>query len=141
MEALLLCLLIIRTNQQSLRYIQEQKLTEGIQHKLLVKLLGYNYSIEYKKGNTNRVADALSRVKHKIQSLLVSTTKPAWIMEVTDTYKNDNKCKDLLTQVSVDPTALPNYTLQNGILRFKNRVVIGNNKTLQEKINSFLAQL
>jgi hypothetical protein len=41
--------LVIRTDQQSLRYIQEQKLTEGIQHKLLVKLLGYNYSMEYKK--------------------------------------------------------------------------------------------
>jgi hypothetical protein len=45
-----------------LRYIQEQKLTEGIQHKLLVKLLGYNYSVEYKKGKENKVADALSRV-------------------------------------------------------------------------------
>ena len=39
--------LIIRTDQQSLKYIQEQKLTEGIQHKLLVKLLGYNFKIEY----------------------------------------------------------------------------------------------
>jgi hypothetical protein len=32
--------LIIRTDQQSLRFIQDQKLTEGVQHKLLVKLLG-----------------------------------------------------------------------------------------------------
>lgn len=38
--------LIIRTDQQSLKYIQEQKLTKGVQHKLLVKLLGYNYTIE-----------------------------------------------------------------------------------------------
>ena len=58
--------LVIKTDQQSLRYIQDQKLTEGIQHKLLVKLLGYNYSVEYKKGVENRVADALSRVKHKL---------------------------------------------------------------------------
>jgi hypothetical protein len=41
--------LIIRTDQQSLKYIQEEKLTEGIQHKLLIKLLGYNYTVEYKK--------------------------------------------------------------------------------------------
>ena len=38
--------IIIRIDQQSLKYIQEQKLTEGIQHKLLVKLLGYNYVVE-----------------------------------------------------------------------------------------------
>ena len=33
--------LVIRTDQESLKYIQEQKITEGIQHKLLLKLLGY----------------------------------------------------------------------------------------------------
>lgn len=52
--------LIVRTDQQSLKYIQEQRLVEGIQHKLLFKLLGYNYTVEYKKGKDNRVADALS---------------------------------------------------------------------------------
>ena len=39
--------LIIRTDQQSLKYIHEHKLLEGIQHKLLIKLLGYDYKVEY----------------------------------------------------------------------------------------------
>jgi hypothetical protein len=60
--------LVIRTDQQSLRYIQYQRLIEGIQHKLLVKLLGYNYTVEYKKGKDNKVADALSQVKHNLQT-------------------------------------------------------------------------
>jgi ribonuclease HI len=55
---------IIRTDQQSLKYIQDQRLVEGIQHKLLVKLLGFNYKVEYKKGRENKVADALSRATH-----------------------------------------------------------------------------
>jgi hypothetical protein len=42
--------LVIRTNQQSLKYMMQQRLTEGIQHKLLMKLLESNYTIEYKKG-------------------------------------------------------------------------------------------
>jgi hypothetical protein len=46
--------LIIKTDHQNLKYIQDQKLTEGIQHKLLVKLLGYNYSVEYKKGRKTK---------------------------------------------------------------------------------------
>ena len=63
---------IIRTDQQNLKYIQEQKLTEGVQHKLLIKLLGYNYTIEYKRGRENRVVDALSRVKYRLQAHFLS---------------------------------------------------------------------
>jgi ribonuclease HI len=55
---------IIRTDQQSLKYIQDQRLVEGIQHELLVKLLGFNYKVEYKKGRENKVVDALSRDTH-----------------------------------------------------------------------------
>lgn len=66
--------LVIRTDQESLKYIQEQKLTEGIQHKLLLKLLGYNFTVEYKKGKENRAADALSRVRHIVSMFTASVT-------------------------------------------------------------------
>lgn len=41
--------LIIRTDQQSLKYLSDQKLQEGIQHKLMLKLLQLDHTIEYKK--------------------------------------------------------------------------------------------
>lgn len=53
--------LIIKIDQHSLKYMASQRLTEGIQHKLLLKLLEFDYTIEYKKGKENLVADALSR--------------------------------------------------------------------------------
>jgi hypothetical protein len=53
--------LVIRTDQQSLKFLTSQRLLEGVQHKLMLKLLEYDYSIEYKKGSDNTVADALSR--------------------------------------------------------------------------------
>jgi hypothetical protein len=37
-----------------------QRLTGGIQHKLLMKLIEFNYSIEYKNGKENKAANALS---------------------------------------------------------------------------------
>jgi hypothetical protein len=52
---------LIKTDQQSLRYMMIQHLTEDIQHKLLLKLLEFDYKIEYKKGRDNKVADTLSR--------------------------------------------------------------------------------
>lgn len=42
--------LVIKTDQKSLKYITEQRILEGIQHKLMLKLLEFNYTIEYKKG-------------------------------------------------------------------------------------------
>jgi hypothetical protein len=45
-------LFLIKTDQQSLKYITEQKVSEGIQHKLMLKLLEFNYKIEYKKKKT-----------------------------------------------------------------------------------------
>ena len=52
---------IIRTDQQSLKYLGSQRLLEGIQHKLMLKLLEFDYLVEYKKGSDNAVVDALSR--------------------------------------------------------------------------------
>jgi hypothetical protein len=128
--------LIIKTNQQSLKYIQEQKLTEGIQHKLLIKLLGYNYNVDYKKGKENRVADALSRVKLQLQALFGSAAIPAWISDVIQSYINDDKCKTLLAKLAVDQNAEENYTLNNGILRYKKKIVLGDDKELRTKIIS-----
>jgi hypothetical protein len=51
--------LFIRTDQQSLKFLTSQRLLEGVQHKLMLKLLEYDYSIEYKKGSGNRVVDVL----------------------------------------------------------------------------------
>ena len=123
--------LIIKTDQQSLRYIHDQRLVEGIQHKLLVKLLGYNYKVEYKKGKENKVADALSRVQHTTTVQAISLVVPVWIEQVINTYQDDRACLDLITKLSVDANAVPNFTLQNGILRYKGRVLVGTSGSLK----------
>jgi hypothetical protein len=91
--------LILRTDQQSLKYIGDQKLLQGIQHKLLIKLMGYNYKIEYKQGNTNKAADALLRRPQHAQAMTISTAVPLWIQEVLDSYASDPRCKELEEQL------------------------------------------
>lgn len=51
----------IRTDQKSLRHLLDQKAVSVEQQKWASKLLGLNYTIEYRPGKENRVADALSR--------------------------------------------------------------------------------
>jgi hypothetical protein len=100
--------MIIRTDQQSLNYIHEQKLTEGVQHKLLVKLLGYDHKIEYKKGRENKAADALSRAPNSQHTMAISTAVPQWITQIIASYENDEHCQALITNrrhgVSQNPT-------------------------------------
>nr|KYP35812.1 Retrovirus-related Pol polyprotein from transposon 17.6 [Cajanus cajan] len=53
---------IIKTDHYSLKYILDQRLTTDFQKKWLAKLMEFDFSIEYKKGQDNVVVDALSRI-------------------------------------------------------------------------------
>ena len=43
-----------------MKYLTEQKISNLLQQKWISKLLGYDYTIVYRKGKDNTVADALS---------------------------------------------------------------------------------
>jgi hypothetical protein len=72
--------LIIKTYQESLKYMGSQRLIEGIQHKLMMKLLEFNYTIEYKRGKENVVVDALSRKYHTLSAN--SAAIPLWMSDI-----------------------------------------------------------
>ena len=51
----------VKTDHYSLKYLLDQRLATIPQHHWVGKLLGFDFSVEYKSGATNTVADALSR--------------------------------------------------------------------------------
>jgi hypothetical protein len=108
--------LIIKTDQKSLKYMMFQRLSEGIQHKLLMKLLEFNYSIEYKKGVENVVADALSKKDHSILALSLET--PAWIHEIEESYAHDKTYLPIIKQLLINDQVVPDYAVHTDILRY-----------------------
>jgi hypothetical protein len=125
--------LVIKTDQQALKFITDQRVAEGIQHKLMLKLLEFDFTIEYKRGKENRVADALSR--QFCQLLAVSVATPTWVKEVTTSYISDDHVRPLLEQFLITPPATDSpYTLHAGVLRFQGRIVVGNNTTLRKNL-------
>ena len=53
---------VIKTDHRSLKYLLEQRLTTPSQARWLPKIMGFDYTIQYRKGKENQGADALSRV-------------------------------------------------------------------------------
>lgn len=51
---------MMRTDQQSLKHLLDQNVGTPIQH-WITKLLGCDFVVEYKEGEENRAAYALSR--------------------------------------------------------------------------------
>jgi hypothetical protein len=74
----------IYTDHRSLIHLEDQHLTNGIQHKAFLKLLGLQYKVLYKMGSTNRAADALSRKVPSHGLAVVSVSQPKWLEVIVD---------------------------------------------------------
>jgi hypothetical protein len=125
----------IYTDHRSLAQLDEHRLHTPWQKKMFTRLLGLQYRIIYKKGTDNSAADALSR--HPAVSALclaVSSGTPQWIAEVASSYMQDKTAQELITKLAVDSAAVPHYSWKDGILRYKNRIWVGADSDLQQKL-------
>jgi hypothetical protein len=94
-------------------------------------------SYDYKRGRENKAADALSRAPTP-HLLAIFTAIPKWITQVLASYEADEHCQTLIAKLTIDSQAETNYTLKSGILRYKNKIVVGNQTKLRSKIISSL---
>lgn len=62
----------------------------------MTKLIGLQFQFQYKKGEDNKAADALSRVGHVFALPAVSSSQPVWIQEILNSYEIDCKAQHLL---------------------------------------------
>lgn len=124
----------IATDQKSLTHLGEEKLTDGLQHKAFVKLLGLQYKVVYKKGLDNRVVDALSRKEGHQEVHAMSISKPKWLEIVLEGYQKDETTKQLLIELSISGTNDKGFSLTDGLIRYKGRVWLGNHVKAQQAV-------
>jgi hypothetical protein len=97
--------------------------------------MGLQYKIVYRKGSTNRVADALSRHPDPPDNLLaLSSNTPSWLVKVQESYTHNEKAKQMLASLTLGPQVVPHFTLTEEILRYKKRLWIGANVELQNQL-------
>ena len=86
------------------------------QQKVFTKLVGLQYGIIYRL--------------HQLECSAVSIAQPQWLLEVADSYASNDQAKELIAKLVVDPQVVPHFTYRDGLLRYKQRVWIGNNPQL-----------
>lgn len=141
---------LIKTDHCSLKYFLNQLVNTPFQQKWVTKLLGFDYEIQYKKGCDNVVADALSTVhgssdvnESELSNMGCSSISYpcfGWLDELRRENEQDewiqNKLKEL-EDLSSNPTielGQSHYKLDNGLLKYKNRIVISSNPSWRQKI-------
>ena len=111
---------ILRTDQKSLRTLMDQNLQTPEQQRWIHKLLGYEFSIEYKPGKDNIPADALSRSFYAAWSQAV----PTIVTQLQQAQSTDRDIQTLITEYVNNSGDQPNYSIHQGLLLWKNRIVI-----------------
>ncbi|RVW68336.1 Retrovirus-related Pol polyprotein from transposon 297 [Vitis vinifera] len=73
---------VVQTNQRNLKFLWEQQIMTEPQQKWLLKLMGYDFSIEFKRGKNNMAANALSRNDTRGEFNAVSSPLPQWLESI-----------------------------------------------------------
>ena len=119
----------IRSDQMSLKYLWVQKEIPSQYAKWLVKLMGFQFTIKYREGRTNKVANALLRVN------LENLENDATLQEISVLFSLDVEaiCQEVLQdpsllkiihQLEANPDIPSHFTISHNQLRYKGRLVI-----------------
>lgn len=116
----------IRTDHIGLKNLIEQRIHTNAQQKWLLKLLGYEFEIEYKVGASNKVADTLSRkdMDSAVQSCMISFPTPAWLEIVQEMYKGCEDLKILKEKWVKGKLDQIKFQEKNGLLFRKGKIVL-----------------
>ncbi|GMY12559.1 hypothetical protein FCV25MIE_07798 [Fagus crenata] len=102
--------------------------------------MGFDFSIEYKRGSENKVADALSRRDEgtkEEQLLALSSPIPHWVDAIREEQQSRSQLKQLVQRVQEDEAVGP-WEVRDGLLMFKGRIYVDSDSHLkQDIINQF----
>jgi len=100
----------------------EQRLMSPEHQKWLLKLMGYQFDIQYRSGWENRAADALSRINHSAGLFAITVPKVIQLEQLAKEVEADGDLQKLIQAIQRDPSAKPDYQWANNQLLFKGRL-------------------
>ncbi|CAA6654080.1 unnamed protein product [Spirodela intermedia] len=107
--------------QYSLKFLLDQKEIHSEYHKWVIKLMEFNFQIQYKEGKKNTTADALSRAA-QLREAVVAIMCIAQGIDVTKINKeveDDVRLSKIKIALIEGSTSFPHYSIQQGSLLYK----------------------
>jgi transposase InsO family protein len=126
---------VVKTDHYSLKFLLDQRLATIPQHHWVGKLLGFDFTVEYKPGASNAVADALSRRDTEETGSVLALSAPRFDFI---TRLRQAQCKDpalVALQEEVQAGARPApWTVADGMVQFGGRLYIPPGSPLTSEI-------
>lgn len=111
---------VVRTDQQSLRFLFEQREIGMDYQRWVFKLMGFSFDIQYKPRTVNKVADALSReyVNQTELATLISACGARWA-DIAPQIQQDLFIKQVLEDIHRGAPVPKGYEVKQSILEYK----------------------
>ena len=118
---------VVRTDHYSLKFLLDQRLSTIPQHRWVSKLMGFDFSVEYKPGRMNVVADALSRCSADTGDngslAAISTPQLDIFYALRQEVDNDTELSSLRTSILAG-TKSEQWAVVDGLIMFDQRVYV-----------------
>ena len=115
---------LVRTDHFSLKFLLDQRLSTIPQHHWVGKLLGFDFTVEYKAGSTNTVADALSR-RDTEEAAVLAISGPRF--DLITRLRQANQQDPALVALQEDITSGsrgPPWAITDGLVAFNGRLYL-----------------
>jgi hypothetical protein len=115
---------LVKTDHHSLKYLLDQRLATIPQHHWVDRLLGFDFTVEYRSGATNTVVDALSRRDNEEGELLaISAPRFDFVERLRHAQATDPALVAVHDELRVGTRTAP-WTITDGIVALVGRLYI-----------------
>ena len=87
----------------------EQRLVNLEYQKWMIKLMGYQFNIQYRPGLENKAADGLSRISQPTSLLAMTVPHVLQMERLLQEVAADDRLQAVIRQLQANPTSQPNF--------------------------------
>ena len=121
---------VVKTDHYSLKFLLDQRLATIPQHHWVSKILGFDFSVEYKPGRNNVVADALSRCEEEIGDVCaISAPNFAILDMIKEAATSDGTIQSLKEKIVAGDLST-SWEIVDDVVTFQRRIFIPAESTL-----------